>query len=168
MGFTKLELVQFFDGLTELVSEENRGKASVQIRKFLLEFEKRYQYEDAVMQRNVPYIPPYYIPAMPQAVQEEIREKLVAKLAEQGENTPEQVEQFMRSQIYDLKGLIDIKEYVEWVDKEIYRNFERGWKQAGDRKPPMTGCVRFLHSRPHNSRRQFFVEGGLWNDGGRA
>ena len=125
MGFTKLELVQFFDGLTELVSEENRGKSSVRIRKFLLEFEKRYQYEDAVMQRTVPYIPPYYIPAMPQAVQEEIREKLVAKLAEQGENTPEQVEQFMRSQIYDLKGLIDIKEYVEWVDKEIYRNFEK-------------------------------------------
>ncbi len=125
MGFTKLELVQFFDGLTELVSEENRGKARVQIRKFLLEFEKSYQYEDAVMQRNVPYIPPYYIPAMPQAVQEEIREKLVAKLTEQGENTPEQVEQFMRSQIYDLKGLIDIKEYVEWVDKEIYRNFEK-------------------------------------------
>lgn len=125
MGFTKLELVRFFDGLTELVSEENRGKARVQIRKFLLEFEKSYQYEDAVMQRNVPYIPPYYIPAMPQAVQEEIREKLVAKLTEQGENTPEQVEQFMRSQIYDLKGLIDIKEYVEWVDKEIYRNFEK-------------------------------------------
>lgn len=40
MGFTKLELVQFFDGLTELVSEENRGKARVQIRKFLLSFEK--------------------------------------------------------------------------------------------------------------------------------
>ncbi len=28
MGFTKLELVQFFDGLAELVSEENRGKGS--------------------------------------------------------------------------------------------------------------------------------------------
>ena len=61
----------------------------------------------------------------PQAVQNEIREKLTAKLTGQGENTPEQVEQFMRSQIYDLKGLIDIKEYVEWVDKEIYRNFEK-------------------------------------------
>lgn len=125
MGFTKWELVQFLDGLTELVSDENKGKARVQIRKFLLEFEKSYQYEDAVMQRNVPYLPPYYIPAMPQAVQDEIREKLTAKLTGQGENTPEQVEQFMRSQIYDLKGLIDIKEYVEWVDKEIYRNFEK-------------------------------------------
>lgn len=117
--------IQFFDGLTELVSDENKGKARVQIRKFLLEFEKSYQYEDAVMQRNVPYLPPYYIPAMPQAVQDEIRKKLTAKLTGQGENTPEQVEQFMRSQIYDLKGLIDIKEYVEWVDKEIYRNFEK-------------------------------------------
>ena len=125
MGFTKWELVQFFDGLTELVSDENKGKARVQIRKFLLEFEKSYQYEDAVMQRNVPYLPPYYIPAMPQAVQDEIRKKLTAKLTGQGENTPEQVEQFMRSQIYDLKGLIDIKEYVAWVDKEIYRNFEK-------------------------------------------
>ncbi len=45
MGFTKWELVQFFDGLTELVSDENKGKARVQIRKFLLEFEKSYQYE---------------------------------------------------------------------------------------------------------------------------
>ena len=103
MGFTKLELVQFFDGLMELVSEENRGKARVQIRKFLLEFEKSYQYEDAVTQRNVPYIPPYYIPAMPQAVQEEIREKLAAKLTGQKENVAERIEQFMRSQIYDLK-----------------------------------------------------------------
>ena len=31
----------------------------------------------------------------------------------------------VRSQIYDLKGLIDIKEYVAWVDKEIYRNFQK-------------------------------------------
>lgn len=34
MGFTKLELVQFFDRLTELVSEENKEKARVQIREF--------------------------------------------------------------------------------------------------------------------------------------
>lgn len=92
-----MELVQLFDGLTELVSEKNRGKARVQIRKFLLEFEKSYQYEDAVMQKNVPYIPPYYIPAMPQAVQEEIREKLAAKLAGQEENAAERIEQFMCS-----------------------------------------------------------------------
>ena len=123
MGFTKCELVQFFDGLTELVSEENRGKARVQIRKFLLDFEKSYQYEDADMQRGVSYLPPYYISAMPQAVQEEIREKLAEKLTGQGENTPERIEQLMRLQIYELKELIDIREYVEWADREIYRIF---------------------------------------------
>ena len=125
MGFTKLELVQFFDGLTELVSEENRGKARVQIRKFLLSFEKSYQYEDAVTHSGVPYQPPYYISAMPQAIQEEIRERLTAKLTEQGEYTPEKVEHFMRSRIYDLDGLIDIKDYAKWADKEIYRNFQK-------------------------------------------
>lgn len=125
MGFTKCELVQFFDGLTELVSEENRGKARVQIRKFLLDFEKSYQYEDAAMQRGVPYLPPYYISAMPQAVQEEIREELAEKLTGQGENTPERIEQLMRLQIYELKELIDIREYVEWADREIYRIFEK-------------------------------------------
>ena len=107
MGFTKSELVQFFDGLTELVSEENRGKARVQIRKFLLSFEKSYQYEDAVMHSGVPYLPPYYIMAMPQTMQEEIRKKLTVKLTELGEYSAERVEQSMRSRIYDLEGLID-------------------------------------------------------------
>ncbi len=125
MGFTKLELIQFFDGLTELVSEENKEKARVLIREFFLGFEKNYQYEDAVMRRGAPYLPPYYISAMPQAVQKEIREKLTAKLKEQGEYTPERVEQLMRSKIRDLEGLIDIKDYMEWVDKEIYRNFQK-------------------------------------------
>lgn len=125
MGFTKLELVQFFDGLTELVSEENRGKARVQIRKFLLSFEKSYQYGDAVMHSGVSYLPPYYIVAMPQTMQEEIRKKLTVKLTELGEYSAERVEQSMRSRIYDLEGLIDTKDYAEWVDKEIYRNFQK-------------------------------------------
>ena len=124
MGFTKWELVQFFDGLTELVSEENREKARVQIRKFMLDFEKSYQYEDAVMKRDEPYITPYFISVMPQAAQEEIREKLTVKLTEQGEYTPERVEQSMRSQINDLKELIDIREYVEWADREMCRHFQ--------------------------------------------
>ena len=67
------------------------------------------------------FVCPRYIPAMPQAVQEEIREKLAAKLTGQEENAAKRIEQFMRCQIYDLKGLIDIKEYVAWADKEIYR-----------------------------------------------
>lgn len=125
MGFTKLELIQFFDGLTELVSEENKGKAKVQIRKFFLVFEAGYQYEDAVTQRGVPYLPPYYISAMPQSTQEEIREKLTAELTGQGEYTPERVEQLMCSRIYDLGDLIDIKDYMEWVSEEICRNFQK-------------------------------------------
>lgn len=125
MGFTKSELIQFFDGLTELVSEENREKARVQIRKFLLSFEKSYQYEDTVMHRGVPYLPPYYIEAMPQAVQEEIREKLAVKLTEQGEYTAEKLERLMRSKIRDLEGLIDVKEYEEWADEEVYRDFQK-------------------------------------------
>lgn len=125
MGFTKWELVQFFDGLTELVSEENKEKAKIQIRKFFLDFEKRYQYEDAVIQRGVPYLPPYYISTMPQTMQEEIREKLTVKLTEQGEYTPERVEEFMCSKIRELEELVDIKDYTEWADKELYRNFEK-------------------------------------------
>lgn len=121
MGFTKLELVQFFDRLTELVSEENKEKARVQIREFFLDFEKSYQYGDAVMQRGVTYLPPYYISTMPQTMQEEIREKLT----EAGEYTPERVEELMRSKINDLEELIDIKDYTAWADKELYRNFEK-------------------------------------------
>ena len=130
MGFTKLELVQFFDRLTELVSEENKEKARVQIREFFLDFEKSYQYGDAVMQRGVPYLPPYYISTMPQTMQEEIREKLTAKLTEQGAYTSERVEEFMCSKIHDLKELIDIKDYMEWADKELYRNFEKRLKAS--------------------------------------
>ena len=111
--------------MTELVSEENKEKARVQIREFLLDFEKSYQYGDAVMQRGVAYLPPYYISTMPQIMQEEIREKLTAKLTEQGEYTHERVEEFMCSNIHDLEGLIDIKDYTEWADKELYRNFEK-------------------------------------------
>ena len=103
----------------ELVSEENRGKARVQIRKFLLSFEKSYQYEDAVMHSGVSYLPPYYIAAMPQTMQEEIRKKLTVKLTELGESSAERVEQSMRSR------LIDTKDYAKWVDKEIYRNFQK-------------------------------------------
>lgn len=125
MDFTKLELVQFFDRLTELVSEENKEKVRVQIREFFLDFEKSYQYGDTVMQRGVTYLPPYYISTMPQIMQEEIREKLIVKLTEAGEYTPEKVEELMRSKINDLEELIDIKDYTAWADKELYRNFEK-------------------------------------------
>ena len=72
---------------------------------------------------DVPYVPPYYISGMPQSLQEEIREKLTAKLTERGEYSPEKIEQMMRVKIYDLKELIDIKDYAKWADDEIYRDF---------------------------------------------
>lgn len=72
---------------------------------------------------DVPYVPPYYISVMPQSLQEEIREKLKAKLTERGEYSPEKIEQMMRVKIYDLKELIDIKDYAKWADDEIYRDF---------------------------------------------
>ena len=97
MGFTKSELVQFFDELTGLISEENQSEANLLIRGFVLDFEKSYKYEDAALQKNVPYVPPFYIPVMPQTFQEEIRLKLTEKLTELGEYSPENVEQAMHS-----------------------------------------------------------------------
>lgn len=125
MGFTKRELVQFFDELTGFISEEKQSKAKILIRGFILDFEKSYKYEDAVLQKDVPYVPPYYISAMPQSFQEEIRRKLTAKLTELGEYSPEKVEHMMHFKIYDLKELIDIKDYVKWADEEIYRDFAK-------------------------------------------
>lgn len=125
MGFTKSELVQFFDELTGLISEENQSEANLLIRGFILDFEKRYKYEDAALQKKVPYVPPFYIPVMPQTFQEEIRLKLTEKLTELGEYSPENVEQAMRSKIYDLRELIDITEYAKWADEEIYRDFAK-------------------------------------------
>lgn len=125
MGFTKRELVQFFDELTGFISEEKQSKAKILIRGFILDFEKSYKYEDAVLQKDVPYVPPYYISAMPQSLQEEIRRKMTAKLTELGEYSPEKVEYMMHFKIYDLKELIDIKDYVKWADEEIYRDFAK-------------------------------------------
>ena len=125
MGFTKSELVQFFDELTGLISEENQSEANLMIRRFVLDFEKSYKYEDMVLQKNVPYVSPCYISVMPQTFQEEIRLKLTEKLTELGEYSPENVEQAMRSKIYDLRDLIDITEYAKWADEAIYRDFEK-------------------------------------------
>ena len=125
MGFTKSELVRFFDELKGLISEENQSEANLMIRRFVLDFEKNYKYEDAVLQKNVPYVPPCYISMMPQTFQEEIRLKLTEKLTELGEYSPENVEQAMHSKIYDLRELINITEYAKWADEEIYRDFAK-------------------------------------------
>ncbi len=125
MGFTKRELVQFFDELTGFISEEKQSKAKILIRGFILDFEKSYKYEDAVLQKDVPYVPPYYISAMPQSFQEEIRRKLTEKLTELGEYSSEKVEHMMHFKIYDLKELIDIKDYAKWADEKIYKDFAK-------------------------------------------
>lgn len=42
-------LVQFCDKLTGFISEENQSEANLLIRRFILDFEKTYKYEDAVL-----------------------------------------------------------------------------------------------------------------------
>lgn len=125
MGFTKRELVRFFDELTGLIGEEKQSEAKILIRRFILDFEKSYKYDDAVMQKDVPYVPPYYISVMSQVFQEKIRQKLTERLTELDEYSPEKVEQMMHFRIYDLKELIDIEEYAKWADDEIYRDFAK-------------------------------------------
>lgn len=72
---TKRELIQFMDELVELASEENKTRAILVKEKFISDFEKSYEYEKEV-QTEVSYLPPYYyIAAMPDDVQEEIKQK---------------------------------------------------------------------------------------------
>ena len=88
MGFTRRELNEFLDGLVELASKENKVKAVLAKEKFLNDFEKTYGYEKGVI-TGVSKLPPHYITAMPDAVQEEIKQKVIAALKERGECTPE-------------------------------------------------------------------------------
>ena len=86
MVFTKRELIKFLDGLVELANEENRAKAVLAKEKFLSDFEKTYGYEKEVI-TEVSKLPPHYITAMPDSVQEEIWQKVIAALTEHGECT---------------------------------------------------------------------------------
>lgn len=117
MGFTQKELIQFMDELVELAGEENRTRAVSAKEKFIRDFEKSYGFEKEA-ERKISYLPPHYIAAMPDAVQEEIRQKVIAALTEHGECTPENVQRAMDSKIYDLDDLIDIREYVERMEEE--------------------------------------------------
>lgn len=123
MSFTKRELIQFMDELVELASEENKTRAILVKEKFISDFEKSYEYEREV-QTEISYLPPYYIAAMPEDVQEEIRQKVIAALTEHGECTPENIENAMSSKIYDLDDLINIKEYVRRMEEEQSRKAE--------------------------------------------
>lgn len=124
MGFTKRELIQFMDELVELASKENKARAVVVKEKIIGDFERNYEYEKEV-QTEITELPPYYIAAMPDSVQEEIRQKVVAALTEYGECTPENVERAMCSKIYDLEDLIDIREYVRRMEEEQQKKAEQ-------------------------------------------
>ena len=130
MGFTKRELIEFLDGLVELASEENKARAVLVKEKFLSDFEKTYGYEKEVI-TEVSKLPPHYIAAMPDSVQEEIKQKVIAALTEHGECTPENVDRAMSSKIYDLEDLIDIREYVERMEAEQRKKAEQ--KRRGGR-----------------------------------
>lgn len=127
---TKRELTTFLDGLVELASEENKARAVLAKENFISDFEKTYGYEKEVM-TEVSYLPPYYIAAMPDSVQEEIRQKVIAALTEHGECTPENVDRVMSSKIHDLEDLIDIREYVRRMEAEQKKKTEQ--KRRGGR-----------------------------------
>lgn len=73
---TKRELIQFMDELVELASEENKSRAILVKEKLINDFEKNYEYEKEV-QTEIIELPPYYIAAMPDLVQEEIKTKVM-------------------------------------------------------------------------------------------
>jgi hypothetical protein len=114
---TKRELIEFLNELVELASEENKMRAVSVKEDFISDFEKSYEYEKEV-EKTVSHLPLHYIAAMPDDVQEEIKEKVIAALTEAGECTPENIERAMSSKIYDLEDLIDIREYVKRMEAE--------------------------------------------------
>lgn len=127
---TKRELIEFLNELVELASEENKTKAVSVKDKFISDFEKSYEYEKEAV-TEVSKLPPHYIAAMPDSVQEEIRQKVIAALTEHGEYTPENVDRAMCSKIYDLEDLIDIREYVRRMEAEQRKKTEQ--KRRGGR-----------------------------------
>lgn len=130
MAMTKKELIEFLNELVELASEENKAKAILVKEQFLSDFENTYGYEKEVI-TEISKLPPHYIAAMPDSVQEEIRQKVIAALTEHGECTPENVDRAMSSKIYDLEDLIDIREYVRRMEAEQRKKAEQ--KRRGGR-----------------------------------
>ena len=124
MAMTRRELIQFMDELVELASEENKERAIYIKEKFISNFRTIREYEKEV-QTEITELPPYYIAAMTESVQEEIKAKVIAALTECGECTPENVERAMSSKIYDLDDLIDIKEYVRCMEEEQRKKAEQ-------------------------------------------
>lgn len=123
---TKRELIQFLNELVELASEENKAQAILVKEKFIGDFEKSYTYEKEV-ETEISHLPPHYIAAMPESVQEEIREKVIVALTEAGECTPENIEKAMCSKIYDIGDLIDVRKYIRKMEEQKKKaNQKRG------------------------------------------
>lgn len=74
MGFPKRELIQFFDRLMELVREECQIEAKFLAGMFLIEFERKYQYETEITEKEKPYLLIYHMAAMPETMRQKIRE----------------------------------------------------------------------------------------------
>lgn len=124
IAMTKRELIQFMNELVELASEENKSRVILVKEKFINDFERSYEYEKEV-QTEITELSPYYMAAMPDLIQEEIKAKVIAALSEYGECTPENVERAMNSKIYDLDDLINIKEYVSRMEEEQRKKAEQ-------------------------------------------
>lgn len=126
MGITKRELIGFFDSLTELVSEENRKEAEFLIQTFMDGFEKSYQYETTnYTEKETVFFPACYVAALPEPIQQEIREEVSARLKETGNYSPENVERAMDSKLCDLEELLDIEKYAGKLETQHRKMQER-------------------------------------------
>ncbi len=123
MSFTRKGLVRFLDGLVELASEENKTEAFRVKEQFLSYFEKSYGFEREE-ETVIEDLPPYYVAAMPDDVQEAIRQEVTAALTKVGACTPENIENAMCSKIYDLDDTIDIRKYVRMMEERERNNRE--------------------------------------------
>lgn len=126
MGFTKRELVGFFDSLTELVSEEKRKEAEFLIQTFMDGFEKSYQYETTnYTEKETVFFPACYVAALPEPIQQEIREEVDTRLKETGNYSSENVERAMDSKLCDLEELLDIEKYAGKLETQHTKMQER-------------------------------------------
>lgn len=132
MGFTKRELTEFFDSLTELVSEENRKEAEFLIQTFIDDFEKSYPYETTIYtDKETASFPVCYVAAMPESVQQEIRKEVSARLRDTGNYSPESVDRAMDSRLCDLEELLDIAKYAGKL--EVQNRKTQGRSRGGRR-----------------------------------
>lgn len=125
MGFTKRELIEFFNSLTELVSEENQKEARFLIQTFMDGFEKSYPYETIHTEKEILSFPACHIVALPEPIQQKIKEDVSARLKEIGDYSPENVERAMNSKLCDMEELLDIQKYTAKLEQEKRKMLER-------------------------------------------